>query len=179
MKKIIIIVVAALLLISGAVGGTLFFTGAFNEKPDIQEEADWEEESEDDAVDEESDSDGSDPKKKKKRTKKGEPLETFYYHIQPEFVVNFGVKSRPKYLMLEVSVATYDEKVTDVLEKHIPELRNDLLLLYSTKTSEHLATIEGKNALRKETLGIVSKVLKRHSQNDEVEDIFFTRFVMQ
>lgn len=175
MKKIIIIVLAALLLIAVAVGGTLFFTGAFSEKTEIEEEIDYEE----DIEDESSENDGSNPKKKKKRGKNGELLETFYYHIQPEFVVNFGIKSRPKYLMLEVSVATHDETVTDVLEKHIPELRNDLLFLYSTKTSEHLATTEGKNELRQETLGIVSGILKKHSHSGEVDDVFFTRFVMQ
>lgn len=166
MKKIIIIVVAVLLLVGGAVGATLFFTGAFSEKPADEEVTESEE--------------GEDGEgKSKKKKKKEEKLETFYHHIQPEFVVNFGAKARPRFLMLEVSASTHDEKVLDVMDTHMPEIRNDLLMLFGTQNSEHLRTIEGKNELRRQTCNTIQDVLSKHYGDEAIEEVFFTRFVMQ
>lgn len=170
MKKIIIIVVAVLLLLGGAVGATLFLTGAF-EKPADEE------------VSESAEGEGEDGEegegKPRKKMKKGEKLETFYHHIQPEFVVNFGAKARPRFLMLEVSASTYDEKVLEVMDTHMPEIRNDLLMLFGTQSSERLLTTEGKNELREQTRNVILKVLEKHHGDDAIEEVFFTRFVMQ
>ncbi len=174
MKKIIIIVVAVLLLVGGAVGATLYFTGALSEEP-VDEEA---VESEDGEGEDDAEGEGKSKKKKKKR-KKGEDLETFYFHLQPEFVVNFGAKARPRYLMLEVSASTYDEKVLEIMDTHMPEIRNDLILLYGSQDSKILSTTEGKNELRAKTLEAIQKVLLKHYDDEGIEDVFFTRFVMQ
>lgn len=170
MKKIIIIVVAVLLLVGGAVGATLFLTGAFSEKP-TEEVAGTEEGEGEDGEEGEG--------KPRKKMKDGEKLETFYHHLQPEFVVNFGAKSKPRFLMLEVSASTHDEKVLDVMDTHMPEIRNDLLMLFGTQNSEHLRTIEGKNELREQTSNTILKVLEKHYGDDAIEEVFFTRFVMQ
>lgn len=169
MKKIIIIVVAVLLLVGGAVGATLFLTGAFDEKPADEEVSE--------SVEGEDGEEGEG--KSKKKMKKGEKLETFYHHIQPEFVVNFGARARPRFLMLEVSASTHDEKVLEIMDTHMPEIRNDLLLLFGTQSSERLLTTEGKNELREQTTNVILKVLEKHYDEDAIEEVFFTRFVMQ
>lgn len=173
MKKIIIIVLAVLLLVGGSVGGTLFLTGAFDKVEVVEEEDGVGAEGEEDAEGEGKSS------KKKKKNKKGEPLETFYYNFQPEFVVNFGAKSRPKFLMIEVSISTYDEAIPDLLDKHTPALRNELLNTFSVETSEHLSTAEGKKELREKTRLAIQTVMDEHYGDDAIEDVFFTRFVMQ
>lgn len=168
MKKIIIIVVAVLLLVGGSVGATLFLTGAFDKSEEIEE----------DVENIEGEESGSNEKNSKKK-KKGEELETFYYNFQPEFVVNFGAKSRPRFLMLEVSAATYDEDVLDLLDKHTPALRNALLILFGGQDSERLRTTEGKNELRGKTQEAIQTVMQEHYGDDVIYDVFFTRFVMQ
>jgi len=166
-------VLAALLLVGSSVGATLFLTGAFD-KPDEVEVA-----VEDEEAAEGEDGAGTGKKKKKKSKGKDEPLETFYYNFQPEFVVNFGSKSRTKFLMIEVSAATYDEEVLDLLDKHTPALRNQLLMLYGAQTSETVSTTEGKNALREKTIDAIQTVMDEHYGDEAIYDVFFTRFVMQ
>jgi len=169
MKKIIIMVLAALLLVGGSVGATLFLTGALDKSDEAEAVAEGEEGAE-----------GEDGAKGGKKGKKNdEPLETFYYNFQPEFVVNFGAKSRPKFLMIEVSAATYDEDVLDLLDKHTPALRNELLMLFGSQSSEHIATTEGKKELREKILDSIQTVMDEHYGDEAIYDVFFTRFVMQ
>ena len=77
MKQKIIIGVAAFfglaLIVGGSVFASLYFTGALNDEPDVAA-----------ALPEEL-----------------PPESTYYYNVQPEFVVNFQGKSRVKFLMIE------------------------------------------------------------------------------
>lgn len=154
MKKMIILGVAALLLVGISVGASLFFTGALDKAPPVAGAAE--------PVDEEP-----------------LPEEILYYHVQPEFVVNFQGKSRVKFLMIELSVVTRDEKVLDILNDHDPELRNTLLLMLSTQDSEVLKTIEGKQALQKSAVKHIDEIVGKYYRNERILDVLITRLVMQ
>lgn len=153
MKKMIVMGVAALLLVGASVGGSMFFMGMFNEEPASAAAGPVEEES--------------------------LPEEILYYHVQPEFVVNFRGKTRMKFMMIEMSVVTRDEEVLTVLSDHDPELRNALLLLLSEQDSEVLKTIEGKQTLQKSAMERIDEVVGKYHRNERVEDVLITRLVMQ
>lgn len=153
MKKMIIIGVGALVLVGASVGASLFFTGAFSDEPDVAAATEGEAEP--------------------------PPEDVFYYNIQPEFVVNFKAKSRVKFLMIEMVVATHDENVPVILSDHDPELRNTLLMLLAEQDSEELKTAEGKQALRDEALAKIDEVIGRHYKAEKIHDVFITRLVMQ
>jgi len=108
-----------------------------------------------------------------------EPPETFYFPIEPEFIVNFGQQSEMQFLMIDVTVSSLDSKVPAILDTHLPEIRNDLLMLFSSLANEHLYTEEGKGELRDSATENVTAVLKKHYPDGEINDLFFTRFVMQ
>ena len=155
MKKKIIIGVAAFLGLAATVGGSVFaalyFTGALNNQvPEVAA-----------AV--------------------AEPLpeNTYYYNLQPEFVVNFKGTARIKYLMIEMSVATHDEDVIPILQDHDPELRNAMLDLLSEQNAEELKTTEGKQALREQAVVLADEIVSRYYRSERVYDIFITRLVMQ
>lgn len=156
MKKKILLGVAGFLglalIVGGSVGASLYFTGAFNPPPEVAA-----------AIPEE----------------ELLPENTYYYNVQPEFVVNFQGKSRVKFLMIEVVVATHDEEVIPILTDHDPELRDTLLNLLSTQDAEVLKTVEGKQALRDEALVLIDAIVGRHYRTERVHDIFITRLVMQ
>lgn len=153
MKKMIMMGVAALLLVGVSVGASLFFTGALNkETPEVGAAEPVEEEL---------------------------PEEILYYNVQPEFVVNFQGKTRLKFLMIEMSVATRDAEVLVVLDDHDPELRNSLLLLLSEQDSEVLKTVEGKQALQKSAMERVDEVVAKYHRNERILDVLITRLVMQ
>ena len=107
------------------------------------------------------------------------PDETFYYRMQPEFVVNLPQPSRDRFLMVELAVATSEEEHLELLEEHMPELRNDLLTLFGGRDGATLATVEGKRELRDAARDSVDALLARHDDPTPVKDVFLTRFVMQ
>lgn len=107
------------------------------------------------------------------------PAETYYFTFQPEFIVNFNSESKTKYLMLDLAVSSLNEAVPDLLKKHTPEIRNDLLILFGESATEDLYTPEGKNALREQVAAKVAEIVDKHLPKGEIEDVFFTRFVME
>lgn len=104
-----------------------------------------------------------------------------YYSLKPEFVVNFQETGRgkPQFMMVEMSIATHDEDVLEVIENHMPELRNDLLMLLAEQKSEVLATPDGKSALRENAIAAVDSVVAKYHGAERVDDVYLTRFVMQ
>lgn len=107
------------------------------------------------------------------------PEETYYYNLQPEFVVNFQGKTRVKFMMVEISVATHDEMVVSTLSDHDPELRNAVLDLLSEQEAEVLKSSVGKQALRDDALVLVEEIVAKHYEAEKVHDVFITRLVMQ
>ena len=103
----------------------------------------------------------------------------YYYSVQPEFVVNYGKNARPRVLMVEMSVASDQESTADVLERHGPELRNNILMLLAEQKGVGLETSEGKNILRKDLKASIEALLTRHGSDATITDIFLTRFVTQ
>ena len=157
MKKMIMIAGGAVLLVGASVGGTLFLSP---DKPAVAVYPDGKPMDTAEAA-------------------LGEPLKRFYYNIHPEFVINLNGKSRAKFLMLEMTAATSDEKAKDAIDDHIPELRNNLLMMLGEQSSTELDSTSGKDALREKALLIVDELVTKHYGPDHVIDVFFTRFVMQ
>ena len=107
------------------------------------------------------------------------PKDSFYFEIKPEIVVNFIGDSRPRNMLVSLTLVTYDEMAVEAMALHSPVIRNDLLLLFSGLESGPLMTREGKEALRKNILEIVRKIMLERYESEAVEDVYFTRFVMQ
>jgi len=105
--------------------------------------------------------------------------EAYYFSLDPPFVVNFTGKSRARFLQVSIEGLTRDGKVKENITKHFPQVRNNLVLLLSSKTYDELITQEGKAALRKQVLKEIQKVLEAETGKEGVEDVFFTSFVMQ
>lgn len=152
MKKMIMIGVGALALVGISVGASVFLMGMMAKEPVAAAALEAEEPL---------------------------PEEVFYYNVQPEFVVNFQGKSRVKFLMIEMVVASNDEEVPTILSDHDPELRNSLLMLLAEQDSEVLKTNEGKEALREAALAKIDEVVGKHYRTERIKDVFITRLVMQ
>ena len=74
---------------------------------------------------------------------------------------------------------TRDPAVKEDITTHLPHIRNNVVFILSSKRYEDLITPEGKEELRKQVLTEVRKILKKETGNGDVEDIYFTSFVMQ
>tara|TARA_R110002096_G_scaffold5085_31_gene23778 strand:+ start:2410 stop:2904 length:495 start_codon:yes stop_codon:yes gene_type:complete len=103
-----------------------------------------------------------------------------YIPLDPAFVVNFQDKNqKTKFLKAELNVVTYNEDVPEAVMKHMPAIRNNLILLFSRQLYEDLLPHEGKEVLRAEALAEVQSVIEKQVTGSGIEDLFFTSFVMQ
>jgi len=89
------------------------------------------------------------------------------------FIANLTDKRRYVKITLEVEVVdkAYEEKVV----AKTPNLRDAIIILLSSKSSETLGTIEGKLQLKDEILVRLNQVMEK----EVFKNIYFTDFVMQ
>ncbi len=94
--------------------------------------------------------------------------------MQP-FIVNLADKGEDHYLRLTVSIGigeTKEEKPDPLL---ITRVRNAMLAVLTTKTSEEVLTEQGKATLRKELL----KAARAAVEEPTIEAIYVTDFIVQ
>lgn len=103
----------------------------------------------------------------------------FYHEFKPEIVVNFPGAGTPRYMQLSLTAVTEDEAAVAALELHAPAIRNDLLMLFSGIEPEPLATREGKEKMLESALATVRGIMQKRYGQEAVEEMYFTRFVMQ
>jgi flagellar FliL protein len=78
-----------------------------------------------------------------------------------------------------VEVMTRNNQVEQQIRTHMPVIRNNLVLLFSSQTYEAVSTLEGKEALREEALTVIQKILEEETGDPGIEAVYFTSFVMQ
>ena len=149
-KKLILIIVGALVLVGGSVGGTLMIVGGGGSA-----------ESEIEEVVEEV---------------RGDPS---YVDMKPAFTVNLAPEDPVGFLQISMQVLTFNDDVAEDLEKHKPLIRNNLVVLFGKQKSAELRAPEGKEKLQQSALELVQAVINEHGSGGEVDNVFFTSFVMQ
>lgn len=105
--------------------------------------------------------------------------EAIYIPLEPAFVVNFAQGSKARFLQVTLEVMTRRPEVEQQLGKHMPVIRNNLLLLFSSQTQENVSTLDGKEALRNQALETVQGILEQETGDTGIEAVYFTSFVMQ
>jgi len=103
---------------------------------------------------------------------------SLYYAIDPPLVVNFEDGSAVRFLQISMQIVAHDEKAIDSVQKNIPLIRNNLLLLMSNRNYQSMMSREGKDKFRQEALAEVRAAQKREGSPD-VDDVLFTSFVVQ
>jgi flagellar FliL protein len=103
---------------------------------------------------------------------------SLYYAIDPPLVVNFEDGSAVRFLQITMEIMAHDEKAIESVQKNIPLIRNNLLLLMSNRNYQSMMSREGKEKLRQEALAEVRAVQKKEGGPD-VDDVLFTSFVVQ
>ena len=181
-KLIIIVVVAVLVSVGAAVGVTLALTGGKHHGKEVA--AKHEKGDDDEAADADAGDDEAAAEEEAGEAKEGkEGAGPAYVALDPPFVVNFqDEKKHTKFLKAEISVVASNAKVQEAITRHMPAVRNSLVLLLSKQLFEELSTNEGKEKLRAEALGAVQGVIKKQANKKTakgVKDLFFSSLVMQ
>lgn len=153
---IIIAVVAVLLLAGGGVAVYLLTTPPAAEK---QAKAHGDEEEHGDEEDEEHD----------EHPPVYEKLETFTVNLS----------DGATYLQVEISLKVADAKVQEKLKMHMPEVRDAMLRLLSSKSPEELGEVEGKDKLAEEIQKQMNQVIGVKKAKKGVQGVLFTAFIIQ
>lgn len=159
-SKMVIIIIIAVVLIAGA-AGAYFFLGGSN-----------------DAV-VESDSQGtdsSDESSAQVSTKIGTAL---YVAMPRPFVFNVPGSGRDRLVQIKVQLMVRGTDNEESAKMHIPMIEGTLLKVFSMANAEDLVTEAGKIALRTNAVSEVQKAMKEIVNEEVVEQVLFTGFVMQ
>ncbi len=175
-KKWIVIGLAALLLVGGGVSAAVYLTAGGGD--DEQAEADT-----GDVKDTKAKKGKKDKKAKKGKGEKGEKGEAapaiVYLPLDPPFVVNLENSPQARFLQVSMEVMAKAPEAIDDVKKHMPAIRNSLLLLLSSQSYETLSTVEGKEKIRGAALTDIQKILQDRTGKPGVEAVYLTAFVMQ
>jgi flagellar protein FliL len=194
LKKILMIAVAVLALVGVSVGGTMLVTHLVSKSEPVNKQT--AKKAKDVAADEEKDAEAKDgePADAKdtgndkadveadgdeETNPDGTPRVAMYMDFEQPFVVNFQDEGQLRYLQITVSVMTKNPKVIEELKRHMPLIRNNLVMLFSGQSREGIISREGKEKIRKEAEAEVQKILKEQTGNPGVKALYFTSFVMQ
>jgi flagellar protein FliL len=153
-KKLIIMIVAAIVLLAAGGGVTFFLMKGDSSKSEKVEHVD-----EDEAA--------------------AGHAEKLYFDMSKPIVVDFPQGSAVKHGRITVSILVEGAETIDVLKKNEPMIQNNLLMLIGSQDPANLNTHEGKEMLGKAMLDNVNAVLVKMAGKGQVEEIFFTSFVMQ
>ena len=149
--KMILIIISALILVGGSIAGILLMVGGDDDSAEIE-------------VEEEVVVTLDDPT---------------YIDLKPAFTVNLAPEDPVGFLQISIQVLTFNDDVAKDLEKHKPMIRNNLLVLFGQQKSAELRAPEGKEKLQKSALEAVQTIVNEHGSGGEVDNVFFTSFVMQ
>ena len=94
------------------------------------------------------------------------------YKMEP-FLVNLADPGQLRYLKVTLHVETH--KKGEEFEERLPQSRDSVLTVLSTKNSRDIMTSEGKNALREE----IKEKMNHLLTETKVRNIYFTEFVIQ
>jgi flagellar FliL protein len=96
------------------------------------------------------------------------------YNMEP-FIANLADPNQSRYLKIRISLESKEIKVNEEYEKRLPQLRDMILTLLSSKSYKDISDSEGKNRLREEITSRLNQLLSSF----QVKAVYFTEFMIQ
>lgn len=91
------------------------------------------------------------------------------------FIVNLSDENFNHYLRITMHFELNDAKLTEELQKRLPQIRDVMFNILPAKRFKDIQTVAGKQALREEIMAAVNKLLL----SGKVVNIYFVEFVVQ
>ncbi|MBK8970865.1 MAG: flagellar basal body-associated protein FliL [Hahellaceae bacterium] len=104
-----------------------------------------------------------------------------YLDMYPSFVLNFsgGTGGKLRYLKADVSLRVDTKSGAASVEKHMPALRNEAVLLLSQQNDDTMMDNAKREALRLELLKKMQDLMTAEENAPILVDLLFTNFVVQ
>jgi len=91
------------------------------------------------------------------------------------FIVNLAGENGKRYLKIKMDLEIANEEFNDALRMRIPQIRDSIMMILTSKRYDDVKDTEGKIALRQDIQNRVNSFFKEPC----VSNIFFTDFVIQ
>ena len=105
--------------------------------------------------------------------------ESYYISIQPPIVANYDADGETGYYQVTVELHTYSKDLEPMIDTHLPRIRNSLLMLFNNQSATTLKGPTAMDVLRAKAKEEVDKVLVQVAGRSDVNDVFFSGFVIQ
>jgi flagellar FliL protein len=171
--KIAIAAVGAIVLMVGVAFGTLFFSGYYEKKAELEAE-DKLEELEAAASKAKIEA----PSKIKKEAPEATRFEKNYMQMDKELMTN--ITGSKKVMVVQIALMThYDNRVFDNVKKHEFALRSAMLDVMRQSTEADINKPDFRKELAVKLKDTMNELLENYEDFGGIEDVFFTSFVMQ
>lgn len=113
----------------------------------------------------------------KKKVKGAPPV----YVALDTFTVNLVPENRDQFVQLVLSVEIDDAEYEEKIKVYSPKIRNNVMLLLSSKKASELLTKEGKEKLASEIRDQVNQIVDPGARGNDVpiREVLFTSFIIQ
>jgi flagellar FliL protein len=114
------------------------------------------------------------------KKKSAKPLAPVYVAMDA-FTVNLVPESGEQFVQLIISVEVADVESGEMIKTYTPKIRNNVMMLLSSKKASELLTKEGKEKLAEEIRDQMNQVLDPRARESDapVREVLFTSFIIQ
>ena len=104
-----------------------------------------------------------------------------YLQIQEPFTINFANQSDKKvrYLQIKVALKSHDPLIITGAEQNLPMIQDALRILFTDQTYESVSTVAGRQQLQQAALEKLRALLAAETGSNGLEQVYFTRFILQ
>lgn len=110
-----------------------------------------------------------------------------FYSVQiNDMVLNItNTKGREKLMKLSFTISSIEDDIEQLMDQNKPEIIDLVIALISSRNSEELLTVGGKELLKEELIVEINNILNRaigdnsSYKKNSVKNIFFTAFVIK
>jgi len=95
------------------------------------------------------------------------------------FTVNLQPEENNQYLQVGLTIKARETEVIQEITKQMPDIRNRILMLLSSKKAVEIAGIQGKQLLSQQIVEEIKKSLDSEELQDDIREVLFTSFVIQ
>ncbi|SUI91873.1 flagellar basal body-associated FliL family protein [Shewanella morhuae] len=108
-----------------------------------------------------------------------EPVPVAKYYPLEKFVISIPGDKYPHYMLLEMSLKSHNPNMQTVLVESDALLRNTMMKMFSRKTFTELNSLDQLDSLQAEALILMIKVLSDNQLPSDIDEVLFTRMVIQ
>jgi len=101
-----------------------------------------------------------------------------YVPLKPAIVTNYQSK-KLSYIKAEITLQVTGNATAEAIDRHLPYIRHNLVMLFSRQEEATLSSAEGKIQLKEDALAAVISVLDSESEPTDIEAILFTSFIVE